>query len=290
MILRFSALLCVLWCGFFWVWRTFPYIRPGAVIVTEAKRGALPFPEAVPQSRRLVVFGNSKVLTGFLPEEFDRASGGRFYSWNGGLPGETHFLGEMERLIRMRQVPGHVLLTVPPAEEAASDEQIMDEVFPFRRLFRDSLVFCGMSVSRGGPRELYRFGEESARRVGLDRGYYFMASHSRYHGNRLPAGLVLPSDRPGWANGERAGFGGTQELERWRALSRKYGFRLYLAPRYYRTHEFGAAPGGQGIAGIPALGPEYFRYENKYFSDPVHLNREGAKVYTRQVAELFAGL
>ena len=35
-------------------------------------------------------------------------------------------------------------------------------------------------------------------------------------------------------------------------------------------------------------GPNYFLFANRYFSDPVHLNPEGARVYTRRLAEILA--
>ena len=49
------------------IWRALPYVQPGSAIVIAAKRETLPFPGSATATLRTVVFGNSKVLTAFLP-------------------------------------------------------------------------------------------------------------------------------------------------------------------------------------------------------------------------------
>src|SRR5277367_6750121 len=64
-----------LWLFFYSLSAAFPYLAPGSQIVYRAKlnieeRGEV-FPVAA-HAQRLLIFGDSRVLTGFIPDEFDR--------------------------------------------------------------------------------------------------------------------------------------------------------------------------------------------------------------------------
>ncbi|WP_395697858.1 hypothetical protein [Methylocella sp.] len=46
------------------------------------------------------------------------------------------------------------------------------------------------------------------------------------------------------------------------------------------------APLASAYPRVSVVGPPYLRYDVRYFSDPVHLNVEGADLYSRELARL----
>ena len=67
-------------------------------------------------------------------------------------------------------------------------------------------------------------------------------------------------------------------------------------PTYYREGEFRPAPDEPNEVVIKALasnrrfhvlGPDYETYPNSLFSDRLHLNKEGAQLYTDRLWQLF---
>src|SRR5215831_19043791 len=92
-----------------------PFIRPGSVVIADAKFETLVTGRMFdPQDRyRVMIFGHSKALTSARPRELDAAMGAGFRSYNLGLPGEVHFLPILEAALEAGNVPTHVLLTLP---------------------------------------------------------------------------------------------------------------------------------------------------------------------------------
>ena len=298
----FLFFLGVLWLAFYLIWVAFPYIRPGAVLIYEAKeklerKGKL-FPPSA--SRRLAIFGNSKVLAGFIPAQFDFEIPG--YSFNLGKPDETQTIRDIELLARSGQLPHRILLTVPwttneapatPFRFLQDDDAILGKLFPFRKFPRDLALFGILSRFHGGMRTFYRYSEESVSRMEKDRGWYFIEGQSHYANDRLPDGLRLASDRPSWI--DDSGFDPRgREFERLNDAAVRYGLHYFLVPRYYREGELASPPEFaaavavrlQNFPHFTVAGPYYLLFPNHYFSDPVHLNREGARVYTHRLAEI----
>ena len=79
-----------------------------------------------------------------------------------------------------------------------------------------------------------------------------------------------------------------------RDLFRRFGTRFLIIPEYHREGFCAEAPGvnprsAEILARLPAftlVGPDYYRYPNRLFSDHVHLNGEGATKYTARIAEI----
>ena len=40
------------------------------------------------------------------------------------------------------------------------------------------------------------------------------------------------------------------------------------------------------LNGVQVIGPDYWQYPNRMFSDPAHLNPHGAEIYTRDLWNL----
>lgn len=115
--LLFLSGFVVLWIVFFEWDRSTPYIANGSDIIKAAKkmyeREGKTFPPKV-QGSKISIFGDSKILTGFIPDEFDQlasAEGHHVYSFNSGFPGQDEFVGELSEMLQKENRPDIVLLT-----------------------------------------------------------------------------------------------------------------------------------------------------------------------------------
>jgi hypothetical protein len=319
----------LLWSVLYATWSRFPYVRNGTDVIVAAKldeidRGAV-FRGAPEGAARVIVLGDSRVLSGFVPEEFDRQSGGRTFSYNAGLPGRSDFVENLDRILHGGNRPTHVFLTLPippistdrprdpstgrvlwpperfkagPFKWFASDEAILDAICPFRGLPRDLFTFALLARRRGGMAAFYEQAAGFARRVVEDRGYYFIEGQKLFPDGRLPDAYALATDDRTRPFEPQQLDGGSPELARMAEWARTYGFAICFIPAYRRdkadappapvdeTTVRAAAPHPE----IRVVGPNYFQYPNRLFSDAVHLNPEGAKRYTGDLWRATEGL
>jgi hypothetical protein len=303
-ILLVVAVIGVPWLLFSAVHGALPYIRPGADVVYAAKSRALAeatlFERTAPV--KVVIFGNSKVLSGFQPRLFDELSRGQVSSYNLGLPDYLKFVDNLQRLCERGERPTHVLLMFPWEDEpeqakdffrpGIEDSRVMDAIFPFRKLPRNLILTALRGRSRGG---FWRHYEDNRRQVQVmleEKGFYFIEGQSHYPGHRLPEGFRLQKDEPNAVKARAVSTVGPA-FARLSALADRYDLRVILVPAYYRIGEFAAAPPvPEAVAALAqhrrfmVLGPDYWLLPNADFSDPVNLNRDGAEDYTRKLWEL----
>jgi hypothetical protein len=251
---------------------------------------------------RVLIFGNSKVLAGFLPSRFDQLSGGS--SFNSGFPGSDLFLPPLQAMCARGQAPKVLLLTLPwnpdpPRRDIfhfiPDDHAVIDHLFPFRNFVRDLTAFLLSAPNHGGARAYYRESEDNERAVIAERGYHLITEQSHFPGGRLPDDFHLASDQPNQVIERSAPLKSTQ-LDELNQLLRQYSMRCYYVPYYLREGE--AAPAGYD-AGFATLleqttscqlvGPDYLLYPNRYFADQTHLNESGARVYTEALFHLLQG-
>jgi hypothetical protein len=298
-LMRFGLLATAAWGVLWGIWACFPFLRPGASLVIEAKitdvrNGAL-FEGDEP--RRVVILGNSQVLTGFMPAVFNQALGEGSASYNLGLPGLDDFIYVLEELEAVGQAPTHAILTVPwPAESTADaiegDQGYLEWVFPFRSLVRDLALFLLRSRTRGGPSHLYAANRDSVQKMRAARGYYFIVDQSHFPDHRLPNEFAAPGDTPDKPVRPRSAPDGPLK-ERLLAFMERAGTKIAFVPYYVRENSRAQPPPHNtplaeqvSSAGVVVLGPDYYRFPNRYFSDIVHLNAEGAREYTLRLADL----
>jgi hypothetical protein len=281
---------------------TMPFLRPGSVVIADAKFDTLVKSNMFgPQDRyRVMIFGHSRVLASVRPHELDSAVGRGFRSYNLGLPAEGHFLPILEAALQAGNVPTHVLLTYPwdPKQNEdgfvdalRNDAKIASTLFPFRTLPRDVTLF----VFENRKRLSEAVHDVSAQRESMlqERGWYFIKSQSRYEGDRLPDDYALPTDHPTQID--------VRELPdksfargRLEQLARQYGFQIIMIPMPYRIGEFAPTPAADKTRLatlsdhplIRVLGPDYFSYPPASFADPMHMNPRGALAYTNDLASL----
>lgn len=293
----------ILWALFQFLWVSFPYVRNGTRVILDAKKQVIEAGEVFPQETnatyRVAVFGESRILCGFLPEQFDAANGGRTVSYNLGMPGDPAFVRNLEIMIERGSVPTHVFLLVPwPRDEFEptvwkwfqSDDEIMERIFPFRTMPRDLFVFFALARTRGGVEAFYQQSRQYAVTMLADRGYFFIEGQSLFPDHRLPDDYSRPEDSD--APHVRTVVAEGPYFQRLQRLVRDYGLRIYLIPGYVRDRAYGPPSLANEQAtrkelephpGFCVLGPDYFRYPNSLFSDNVHVNPDGARRYTQDL-------
>ena len=206
--LLFFALV---WVAFFTLERWLPYLKNGSDVVFNAKlqweqKGQV-FP-ADPRVTRVLIFGNSKILAGFLPALFDQESSQNHLnvsSFNSGFPGSDLFFPPLQALCARGQAPSVLLLTLPwnpdPPRRGIfhfipDDHAVIDHLFPFRNFLRDLTAFLLAAPSHGGLVRYYRESQDNERQVIAERGYHLITEQSHFPGGRLPDDFHLGSDQP----------------------------------------------------------------------------------------------
>jgi hypothetical protein len=289
-----------------YVWQRFPYIRNGSRCVIDAKRDRMvrsPMYQQAPQGvARLMVCGNSHALCGFKPDLFDKLSGGKVYSYNLGLPGEKKFLPLLRSAIDAGNVPTHLFVMIEwdPREFkpsiwhwVKSDAAWADQLIPFRTLPRDFLSFWSSARKHGGLSAFYDFTKSTVDQMLAERGYHFIERSSLFPDHRLPDDFTTIFDDPKAVQVRNVLCRGP-EFEEIQGLAEKHQFHVYLIPQIVRERLMAEPPtinadtvaAFEGHPRFHVLGPDYKRYSNRYFSDELHLNPEGAEIYTNNLWEI----
>jgi hypothetical protein len=305
LLLRGALVLLLCWLCLAGIHYSLPYIRPGSEVVSKAKQQVIASGTLFDKRAavRIAFFGNSKVLAGFDPRLFDTLAGPGVNSYNLGIPNDLVHVRNLELMCQRGEAPTLVLLIypwTPPSVKPVDvfrpnidDSDWMDSLFPFRNLPRNAVLFALRARTRGGLGAYYRAGLEQVERMVENRGYYFIEGQSHSANDRLPDVFHLQTDTPGTASLRKPVIAAS-EFDRLRRLAEEYDLRVLFVPPYYRQGEF-AAPSNEnarlraGFAPYPRFGvtgPDYYLLPNRFFSDPAHLNREGADWYTRELWQL----
>jgi hypothetical protein len=298
----------IFWAAFYGLSRGLPYLKNGSDIVFgaklqwEAKGKVFPSDPAV---TRVLIFGNSKILAGFVPAWFDQmslASHRNVSSFNSGFPGSDLFLPPLQAMCARGQAPNVLLLTLPwnpdPPRRGIfhfipDDHAVIDALFPFRNFLRDLTAFLLEAPSHGGVSSYYHESEENEHAVIAERGYHLITEQSHFPGGRLPEDFHLASDEPARVFA-RVAPSQSAQIAQLNQLVRQYHMDCYYVPYYLREGE--AAPAAarderfaallQQTTSCKLLGPDYFLYPNRLFADQTHLNEAGARVYTEALFQL----
>jgi hypothetical protein len=300
------------WAALYGLWRGLPYLKNGSDVVFSAKlqwehQGRV-FP-ADPAVTRVLIFGNSKILAGFVPAWFDHlfdqmSSADHLHvsSFNSGFPGSDLFLPPLQAMCARGQAPNVLLMTLPWTRDPQprgifhlipDDHAVIDGLFPFRNFLRDLTAFLLAAPSHGGVMSYYRESEANERAVIAERGYHLITEQSHFAGGRLPDDFHLASDQP-MQRLPRNAPSPSAQIGQLNQLIRQYHIDCYFVPFYLRDGE--AAPAEARDAAFAAqveqatpcklLGPDYYLYPNRLFADQTHLNQAGARVYTEALFQL----
>jgi hypothetical protein len=296
------------WLVLYGLFRGLPYLRNGSDVVFSAK---LRFEEtgqvfpADPHVTRVLIFGNSKILAGFLAARFDQLSTenhDRVSSFNSGFPGSDLLLPPLKTLCERGQAPNVLLLTLPwdPDPPPAGifhfipdDHAVIERLFPFRNFLRDLTAFLLNARSHGGIQRYYQESKDNEHAVIAERGYHLITEQSHFPGGRLPEDFRLDSDQPLERRPREAPPANSQS-EQLKNLISRYRITCYYVPIYLRQGEAApASPFNQAFAAqleratsCRLLGPDYYLYPNRFFADQTHLNEDGARLYTEALFAL----
>ena len=239
------------WAAFYGLFRALPYVKNGSDLVFDAKlqweqQGQV-FP-ADPTVTRVLIFGNSKVLAGFLPSAFDQRSAANqrsVASFNSGFPGSDLFLPPLQAMCARGQAPHVLLLTLPwnadPPRRGIfhfipDDHAVIDYLFPFRNFVRDLTAFLLSAPSHGGVAAYYRESADDERSVIAERGYHLITEQSHFPGGRLPDDFHLASDRPQQIV-PRVAPAQSAQIGQLNQLVQQYHMACYYVPIYLREGE-----------------------------------------------------
>jgi hypothetical protein len=301
-------LFVALWVSFFVLYQRFPYVKNGSDVVFAAKlrwEASGPIFPAEPQVLRVLIFGNSKILAGFVPSFFDQMAATanlKVSSFNSGFPGSDLMLPPLKAMCERGQAPNVLMLTLPweadPPRRSIfrflpDDHEVIQLLFPFRNMVRDFTSFLMLAPSHGGVARYYREAEQNERLAIAQRGYYLISEQSNFSGGRLPDDFHLESDQPNTMPARSAVLRSSAAAEL-NQLVNEYHIHCYYVPYYLRIGEAATALSyDQRFAAIveqasscKLLGPDYYLYPNKLFSDQTHLNRAGAEIYTEALFQL----
>jgi hypothetical protein len=305
----FAFIFAVIWLCFYEVQVRFPYLQTGADVIFQIKlrRERTPHLFKKPDVPGVLFFGNSKGLSGFIPDVFDtamEATGQPTESYNLGLPAYSYFVDRLKPILAAGNVPQYIIITVAWASNPRGadifhfirhDSQIMDELFPFRPLARDMLMAAVASMRTRGSINYYDTNRAIVERMLANRGYFFIYDSSYFPNDQLPANFRSPYDRPQTVN-ERRSTTSEVEFQQLNRLLETYHVNCLMVPIYYRVGQHAPPPPQNErlqaeLAPYPRMkliGPDYVLLDNRYFSDAQHLNPDGARFYTRYIAGLVA--
>ena len=170
------------WAAFYGLSRALPYLKNGSDVVFDAKlqreeKGQV-FPSD-PAVTRVLIFGNSKILAGFVPARFDQISLANHLtvsSFNSGFPGSDLSLPPLKAMCERGQAPHVLLLTLPwsdydpPRRDyfhvIPDDHAAIQVPLPFRNFLRDLTAFLlSAPPGHGGVVSYYREAEANERAV-----------------------------------------------------------------------------------------------------------------------------
>ena len=222
-------------------------------------------------------------------------------SFNLGLPGDENFLPILTNFLDGGNRPTHVLIATawPDLQKPTllsvitANRAVNQFLFPFHNLPRDLALFAFDALGGRGIGGQYAYGREQAAGMIADRGWYFIAGQSHFPNDQLPLDYALPSDTPAVQYTPPV-YTQSYLFRRLTELAAQYDFQVWLIPTPFRQGEFAAPAGGANnglntIAGfdrVGRIGPDYVLLSPPNFSDPVHLNKFGAKEYSQYLAKL----
>ncbi len=300
----------ILWAVFLTAYKALPFLTPGAEVIYRSKlerefHGTI-FP-ANSTARKVIIFGDSRVLAGFIPDEFDRLAsedGLNTVSFNSGYPGNPQFLPQLERIVENKSnVPDILLLPNPGRTPTPSDAfkpmpddgTIADRLFPFRELIRNAASVLANAGKHGGLLNFIRDSRSNGARMQQDRGYYALLELAETPHATLPDNFHFSSDLPNKVD-LRSAAPESKELVELNTILREHNIQCYFVPNPVRTGMRAAAPEVdrdfqellEQHTSCKLLGPDYYLYPNRLYSDIWHTNPAGAKIYTEAVYRLLA--
>ncbi len=307
---RYFLGFAILWAIFFGLYKALPFLTPGAEVIFQAKldrelRGSIFPPDST--AHKVIIFGDSRILAGFVPEEFDALAaehGLNVVSFNSGYPGNAQFVPQLERIVANKSnVPDILLLTNPWGNSIQSDilhplpddGAIANRLFPFRELIRNAASVLANVGKHGGMLNFIRDSKLNVARMQQDRGYYALLELAETPNATLPDNFHFTSDLPNKVD-LRTADPESKELTALNAIVREHRIQCYFVPNPVRAGMRAPAPEVDRqfaelldrYTSCKLIGPDYYLYPNRLYSDVWHTNPAGARIYTEALYKLLA--
>lgn len=279
----------------------------------------------------VLFLGTSRILAGMSPTYFDELNGGKTYSYNLALPGlpisSAYFV--LQDYIERNPPPQYVVMQLyinrcrsctlynyyaiqgltKPAEIFSLFEHLTNKsiifnyIFPFRIYkFHTARYILDSIFMPGRIRSLRKKNNAILNRMIENKGYYFIEEQA------VAADNMLPGDFTDESGGESINKASSYDpfmdpyVKMFFDLAYKSGVKVLLIQPAYRENQYlqyEEMPLQYAVllkqyhnVKIAKEGWKLKFYENRFFSDPTHLNKEGARRFTEEISlefkEIFA--
>jgi len=275
----------------------------------------------------VLFMGTSRILAGIAPAVFDELSGGRTLSYNLALPAlpisSSYFV--LRDYLKKNPPPGWIIMQlhinqcrtctlfnyyshqglISLAEIFSLFTEVQDKkialnyIFPFRMYAFFTVQYLYNRIFHPGRiRESQDNNRAILSRMMEERGYYFIEEQAVSSDNRLPDdfGEMEKTSAAPQQGVEYDPFIDPY-VEKFFDLTRENGINVLLVQPVYRQNQ------GSQYEKIPLQfdmilkeynhvflakqGWKLRRYENRFFSDRTHLNKDGARQFTREIYREF---
>ena len=301
--------------------------KDGAALVCEAKRrmvrsGAMHYKK---NKVNVLFMGTSRILAGIVPIHFDELTGGRTFSYNLGLPAlpisSSYFV--LKDYLEKNPPPHYIViqLHINRCQECKwvnyyssqgmrgweemfslfknmeNKSIIIEYLFPFKRYkfhtfsYLFDSVFCPSAV-----RQLQEKNRAILSRMAADRGFYFIEEQALTENNRLPEELVQrrvgevkkKSIYDPFIDPYVEKFFDLTSKNRVKVLLIQPAFRENQYARYENMPlQFNSILKRYNNVFSAKQGWKLKFYDHRFFSDPTHLNEEGAMRFTEDIYNEF---
>lgn len=308
--------------------------KDGAAMVCETKREMIRTGDIHYKKGKVNVLflGTSRVLAGIKPAYFDELTEGKTFSYNLALPGLAigSYYFVLRDYLEKNPPPRYVIMQlrinrcrnckmyyyyasqgVTTLDERVSlfknnqDKSIIfNFIFPFRMYKFHTVRYIYDRVLRPSRiRQTQKKNRTILNRMIKNRGYYFIEEQAVAQDNILPEGFIKePRDSIHQASSYDPFIDPYTKL--FFDLALEHQVNVLLVQPVYREHQYlqyGEMPlqyvsilDQYSNVSMAKEGWKLRFYKNQFFSDPVHLNKDGAVRYTREIymefIEIFPGI
>ena len=275
----------------------------------------------------VLFLGTSRILAGISPTYFDELNGGKTYSYNLALPGlpisSAYFV--LQDYLEKNPPPQYVVMQLyinrcrsctlynyyavqgltKPAEIFSLFEHLTNKaiifnyIFPFRIYkFHTARYIFDSIFMPGRIRSIRKKNNAILNRMIENKGYYFIEEQAVAADNMLPGDFIDDN-----AGGESINKASSYDpfvdpyVKMFFDLAHKSGIKVLLIQPAYRENQYlqyEEMPLQYAIllkqynnVRIASEGWKLKFYENRFFSDPTHLNKDGAQQYTKEISMEF---
>lgn len=276
-----------------------------------------------PDKDNVLFLGTSRILAGIAPTYFDELNGGQTYSYNLALPGlpisSAYFV--LRDYLEKNPPPQYIVMQLyinrcrsctlynyyavqglaQPAEifslfkHLANKAIVFNYIFPFRMYkFHTARYLFDSIFMPARVRSLRKKNNAILNRMIENRGYYFIAEQAVAGNNSLPGDFAEEG-----GGGETVNKASSYDpfvdpyVKMFFELAHRYRVKVLLIQPAYRENQYlqyEEMPFQYSVllkqydnVAIANEGWKIKFYENRFFSDPTHLNEEGAKRYTEEI-------